>query len=170
MSLTAARLDPFRWLGLPMLACIVAALLLAAPVRVFGLRLPEPVWAMVPAFAWAVIRPSFLAPFAVLVMGLFYDAFWGGPLGLWVLSLMLVYAGVVLARSILVGQSKLIMWLWYAGMTAVAMGAGYLFCMIATATAPNPMSVLWQYLVTAALYPLADRLIERFEDADVRFR
>jgi rod shape-determining protein MreD len=28
----------------------------------------------------------------------------------------------------------------------------------------------WQFLATVVLYPFADRLIDRFEDADVRFR
>jgi rod shape-determining protein MreD len=35
---------------------------------------------------------------------------------------------------------------------------------------PNIFGVCWQFLATAALYPFAHRLIERFEDADVRFR
>jgi rod shape-determining protein MreD len=35
---------------------------------------------------------------------------------------------------------------------------------------PNLIAVGWQFLVTAALYPFAHILIERYEDADVRFR
>jgi rod shape-determining protein MreD len=31
-------------------------------------------------------------------------------------------------------------------------------------------AVAWQYLATILLYPFSHRLIERFEDADVRFR
>ncbi len=47
------------------------------------LQLPEPVFPMAPAFAWAMIRPSVLAPLVLLVMGLFLDLLWGGPIGLW---------------------------------------------------------------------------------------
>ena len=35
---------------------------------------------------------------------------------------------------------------------------------------PDPLSVGWQFLATILLYPFSHRLIERFEDADVRFR
>jgi len=36
--------------------------------------------------------------------------------------------------------------------------------------APGLVGVAWQFLATAILYPFAHRLIDRFEDADVRFR
>ena len=35
---------------------------------------------------------------------------------------------------------------------------------------PDPVSVVLQLSVTACLFPLAARLIARFEDADIRFR
>jgi rod shape-determining protein MreD len=50
------------------------------------------------------------------------------------------------------------------------MGAGYLFTMLQVKGAPDPIAVAWQFLATVVLYPFADRLIGRFEDADVRFR
>ena len=62
------------------------------------------------------------------------------------------------------------MWGWYGALTAVAMGAGYLFIMLDVQSMPSPLSLFWQFLATVVLYPFADRLIERFEDADVRFR
>jgi len=42
--------------------------------------------------------------------------------------------------------------------------------MLTAGVFPDPASTAMQLLVTVALYPLANRLIERFEDADVRFR
>ena len=35
---------------------------------------------------------------------------------------------------------------------------------------PQVVGMVWQYLATLLAYPFADYLIERFEDADVRFR
>nr|WP_269717030.1 hypothetical protein [Caulobacter sp. NIBR2454] len=153
-----------------MLMCIVAAILLAAPLRVFGFQAPEPMWAMVPAFAWGVIRPSVLAPFGLLILGLFFDGFWGGPIGLWALALLVVYAVVIALRNILSGQSRAMMLAWYAGCTALAMGVGYAFMIISELGRPSPLAMFWQFLITVALFPAADWLIERFEDSDVRFR
>lgn len=171
MSFRGARpLDPWRWIAAPAAACIGATILFAIPIRVFGLQLPEPVFPVIPVFAWAVIRPSVLAPFVILVMGLFLDVFWSGPLGLWALSLLVGYAGVLALRNMLTGQSRPIMWSWFAGITGLTMLAGYLFIMLDARAAPSLIAVSWQLLATSLLYPFAHRLIDRFEDADVRFR
>jgi rod shape-determining protein MreD len=171
MSLSAARpLNPWRWLALPALICIGVTMLFAAPFRVFGLQLPEPVFAMVPTFAWAVIRPSVLAPFGVLLLGLFLDSFWGGPMGLWGLSLLAAYATVLFMRNMMSGQSRSMMWAWFAGSTGIAMLAGFLFTMLDSLAIPSLVGVLWQFLATVLLFSFADYLVDQFEDADVRFR
>ncbi|MDO8409804.1 MAG: hypothetical protein Q7S93_07060, partial [Phenylobacterium sp.] len=140
------------------------------PVRVFGWGLPEPVFCMVPAFAWAVIRPSMLAPFGVLFLGLFLDLFWGGPIGLWALSLLVAYGAVLGARSMMVGQSRPMMWAWFAVACAVAELVAFLITQLTARATPNFLAVMWQFLATILLYPFAHRLIDRFDDADVRFR
>jgi rod shape-determining protein MreD len=144
--------------------------LLGIPLRVFGLQLPEPIWAMWPVFAWAMIRPSILAPFAVLATGLFLDIFWGGPMGFWGLSLLMAYGVVLRARSMLSGQGTPMMWAWFATVAAIAMGTGVIVALMTAQSTPSLFALLWQFLATIILYPLAHRLIERFEDADVRFR
>ncbi len=171
MSNSGARpLSPFRWLGVPILQVMAASMLFALPFRFAGFSLPEPVFALPVVFAWAVIRPSMLAPIGVMLMGLFLDLLWGGPSGLWAVCLLLPYGLVLAGRAMLAGQSRLIMWAWFCAATALALGAGYLLTMLAAQNAPNLASVGWQFLATIVLYPFADRLIDLFEDADVRFR
>ena len=166
----AAPLTPWRWLGVPMLQVLAATLVFALPLRFLGYGLPEPVFAMPAVFAWAVIRPSMLAPLAVMVLGLFLDLLWNTPTAFWAVCLLLPYGVVLAGRAMLAGQSQLMMWAWYAASTALTLGAGYLFTMLDAQNAPDPISVGFQFLATVVLYPFADRLIDRFEDADVRFR
>lgn len=169
--MSAARpLDPWRWLGIPFLQVLVATVLLGVPIRIWGLQLPEPLFALPVVFAWAVIRPSVLAPFGVLLMGLFCDVFWGAPLGLWAISLLVGYGVVLAGRNMVAGQSAGMLWAWYGLVAATAVGAGYLIVTMQTQMPPNLVSVGWQYLATIILYPFAHRLIETYEDADVRFR
>ena len=163
-------LQPLLWLGAPMLLCIVGVIVLGAPIRLFGLGLPEPVLPMVLAFSWAVIRPSVLGPFALLLTGLFIDLFWGAPLGLWTLSLLVAYFVALLARNLMVGQNGRVLWGWYAALCLLAFGCAYAFTTAEGGVAPNLVATATQLVVTAALYPLAHRLIDRFEDADIRFR
>jgi rod shape-determining protein MreD len=170
VSGSSGNLVAWQWIGVPFAACILLTVLFAIPLRVFGLQLPEPVFAMWPAFAWAMIRPSILGPTAVLLLGLFLDIYWGGPLGLWAIALLSAYAIVLSARTMMIGQSDVALVIWYAVVTAVAFAVGVLITMMKTSAIPNLYSVLWQYLATVVLYPFAQRHIERFEDADVRFR
>jgi rod shape-determining protein MreD len=164
------RLDPLSWLGLPSLACIAATMLFSAPIRIAGLGLPEPVFPLAIVFAWAVIRPSVLAPFLVLFLGLFLDLWWGGPLGLWGLSLLVAYSAPFSMRRVLSGLGWWGLGGWYAASTAAAMTVGVLLTMMIAGAAPGWLGVAFQFLASLALYPFSHRLIERFEDADVRFR
>ena len=116
----ARPLAPWRWIGVPLVQCLILTVLFSLPFRPFGLSLPEPIFPMVPAFAWAVIRHSMLAPAGVLLMGLFLDILWGAPMGLWALSLLLVYGAALIGRSMMAGQSFPVMWAWYAAATGLA--------------------------------------------------
>ena len=171
MSFQDARpLDPWRWIGVPTLLCLGATVLFAIPFRVFGLQLPEPVFPMAPAFAWAVIRPSILAPFMLLLMGLFLDLLWHNSIGFWGVSILIGYAAVLFSRNMMSGQSRLVLWIWFVVMVLMCMTAGYVMTTFDTGSPPSLTATFWQFLPTALLYPFCDRLIDRFEDADVRFR
>jgi rod shape-determining protein MreD len=111
-----------------------------------------------------------LAPFGVLLLGLFLDLFWGGPMGLWALSLLLAYAMALAMRSMMSGQSRIMMWAWFASAVAIMMLGGYLVTMLDSLAMPSLIAVFWQFLATVLLFPFAQSLVDRFEDADVRFR
>jgi rod shape-determining protein MreD len=163
-------LQPWRWIGLPALAAVGATVLLAAPFRIFGVGLPQPLFPVVLAFSWAVIRPSLLGPLALLIIGIFYDLLWGGPLGLWALALIAAYGLALGGRSLMAGQGGVVMGAWYGAACCLALGTAYLFATLVAHAQPSILAVIWQLLWTVALYPIAYRLIDRFEDADIRFR
>ncbi|MDI1364776.1 MAG: hypothetical protein PSX79_07915, partial [bacterium] len=94
----------------------------------------------------------------------------GGPMGLWGLSLLVGYAMVLSTRNMMTGQSRPMMWVWFAGVSAVTMIAGFLFSMLDSLAMPSLLAVFWQFLATALLFPFAHRLVDRYDDADVRFR
>ncbi len=156
------------WIVWPMLASLAATLLLMTPLRIDGLSLPEPVFPMVLAFAWAVIRPSVVGPIALLATGLFLDLLWGAPLGLWGLALLLAYGGAVVSRSLVTGRGTLMLSMWYLVLTVIAFTCAYITTMLRARMAPDLPSVLWQLVATLALFPLAQRLIAFFEDAEIR--
>ena len=163
-------LQPWRWIGVPALISVAATIVFAAPLRIFGLAAPEPIFPLALAFAWAVVRPSLLGPLVLLLLGLFQDLFWGGPLGLWAISFLLAYGLALLGRSLMVGQEIEVIGVWYLGSVLAAMVSAYVLTLINSHTAPNLVSVLWQFLATAVLFPLVQRILSEFRDADIRFR
>ena len=161
---------PQHWIFIPALLALAATLVLATPVRLFRLPLPEPIIPMVLAFAWPLIRPSIIAPLVLMLCGLFLDLLWGGPLGLWALMMLGVYGVILSARSLILGQETFVLFLWYAGSTLAAYFTAWLFVTLDVGTAPSLVGGLLQVAVTIALFPVANNLIQRFDDGDVRFR
>ena len=161
---------PMQWLILPALAAIAGTVILATPVHLFGLSLPEPILPLALAFAWPLIRPSVLAPLILLALGLFLDVFWYAPLGLWPLSLLVVYGAVLAARSLLAGQENVMLFAWYAACVIVAFFLAYMIVSLVAGNAPSLLALFWQIVPTLALFPVAAWMIEHFDDGDVRFR
>ena len=163
-------IGPTQWILYPALLVMAVTVLLATPVELFGLKLPEPVLPLVLAFAWPLIRPSMIAPAALFGLGLFLDLFWGGTQGLWPLCLLTVYGVVLGARSLLAGQQTQFLFVWYSVCVLVAFFMAYLIVTLATARPPSLLSLIGQVLPTLLLFPVADWMIQRFDDGDVRFR
>ncbi len=161
---------PLHWVIYPSLICMAATVALGTPVRVFGLPLPEPILPMILAFAWPLIRPSMLGPAMLLVTGLFEDLFMRTPLGFWTLALLGIYAAVLFARSLLTGQETKVLLGWWLSLVAAAFVYAYFFRMLDANVAPGIVPTLLQFAPTAALFPLAQMLVQRFDDGDVRFR
>lgn len=171
MSTQASRpMNALSWLVLPALACIAANLLLALPFRPFGLALPEPILALIPAYVWATVRPSILPPIILLGLGLCLDMIWGNALGLWPLSILVGYMAVMSVRGIISGQGHEANWIAFGLMGLLVELVAYMVTVISTHVAPNLVGVGWQWIVTTALYPIARRLIDQFEESDARYR
>jgi hypothetical protein len=73
-------------------------------------------------------------------------------------------------RAFLSGLGIWGLWAWYLAVCGGAMFAGWLVVAAWAGVAPNLFGFGLQFLVTGLLFPFAFRLIQRYEDADVRFR
>ncbi len=160
---------PLDWVIYPALAAMALTIVLATPLRLFGLTLPEPVFPLVLAFAWPMIRPSMLGPVVLFALGLFLDMFWGGAFGLWPLCLLAVYGVMLLARTFVAGQTTYINFMLYLGSVCVAFFMAYLVTVLRVGNAPSVMALAGQMIPTLLLFPVADWLMQRFDDNDVRF-
>jgi rod shape-determining protein MreD len=161
---------PVQWIFIPAGVTLVVTILLATPVELFGLHLPEPVIPMVLAFAWPLIRPSIIAPLVLALLGLLLDILTYGPLGLWGLALLAIYAVVLASRSFLIGQDTAVLFAWYGACCTLAFLMAYVVVSVIARNPPSLLSLIGQVVPTLLLFPFANQMIERFEDGDVRFR
>ena len=161
---------PTQWIVWPALVAVAVTLILATPVKLFGLTLPEPVIPMLLAFAWPLVRPSIVAPVVLLALGLFLDIFWGGQMGLWAVALLAIYGAILASRSILLGQETVVLFVWYAGSVLMAFALVYIIRTLAAHNAPSLLALFGQVAPTLLLFPFANAMIDRFDDGDVRFR
>jgi rod shape-determining protein MreD len=161
---------PVQWILIPAAVTLAVTIILATPVQLFGLHLPEPVIPMVLAFAWPLIRPSVVAPLMLTLLGLILDILTYGPLGLWPLALLAIYAVVLASRSFLIGQDTAVLFVWYAACCSLAFLLAYLLVTLIAGNPPSLLSLVGQVVPTLLLFPFANRMIERFDDGDVRFR
>jgi rod shape-determining protein MreD len=161
---------PLDWIGVPALVCVALSVAFATVVRFIGFPPPEPIFPMMLAFAWPLIRPSIIGPVALLALGLFEDLLLGTPMGLWALALVGVYAGILSTRHLIIGQDSRVLFGWWAGSASAAYFAAYLIVWASSGAAPSLIDAALQLFVTLALFPFANNLVQRFDDGDVRFR
>ncbi|MNJ23471.1 hypothetical protein D3C77_178570 [compost metagenome] len=82
----------------------------------------------------------------------------------------MVYGVILLAAKFLSGQATIVLFALYVISTGLAFAVAYAVTLMDVGNAPSVLAVAGQVIPTLLLFPLADWLIERFDDADVRFR
>lgn len=162
-------ITPWDWILAPALMAIALTVALATPFKLYGLYLPEPIAPFILAFAWPLIRPSFIAPVVLAGLGVFLDMFLGAPMGLWTLSLMLVYGVLLTVRSYLLGQDNLVVFGLFLLASLIFFAFATLLMTIYAGAMPRLWGVAEQMLATCLLFPVVLILMDRYVQTDVRF-
>jgi len=163
-------IGPWDWILAPALISIAFTIILATSFQPFGFFLPEPVSPLILAFTWPLIRPSYIAPFVLGALGLFLDMFWGGPLGFWTLSLMLVYGVLLTLRTYIVGQDWIVVFGIFLLTEVIFFAFGALLITIDAGAVPRLWGAVEQAFATTLLFPCVLYLLEKYVHADVRFQ
>ena len=161
------NVGPWRWLestlrGLtPLVLTLAFVLLSVLHLPVPGFAPVTPWLSLMAVYYWSIYRPDLLPLVATFLLGLVQDSLSGTPLGLNVLVLLLVQGVVVSQRRFFHSQTFLVEW-W--GFMLVAPGAVLVSWVIVSSyhgvlVAPRPL--VFQLLLTMALYPAITWLFAR---------
>lgn len=168
-AIASRVIGPWEWIFLPALLALTLTIVLATPLQIFGLHLPEPVAPLALAFIWPLIRPSYIAPLVLAGLGLFLDVYWSAPMGFYTLTLMLVYGVLVMVRSYVVGQDWRVVFGIYVATEIVFFGTGVLLVALDTGSVVRLIGVAEQLIATTFLFPLIPYMLDKYVHADVRF-
>ncbi len=149
----ARRLDLAARHAMPAAVTLALLLLATAPVGLPGQAQLLPALAMVSVFHWSVLRPIDLSPPVVFVLGLLADLLGLAPVGVMLLSLLLLQAVVLRWRRTLLGRHFALLWASFAAVALAASALDWLlFCLLSLRLLPvAPM--LFQAAVAIAIYP-----------------
>ncbi len=146
LDLLARNLWPF---ALTILLVIVTQV----PLHVTAFSPIIPSLALIAVYYWTIHRPDLMPVWAVFLIGLFQDLLGAGPMGIGILTLLAVQVMVVAQRRFFASASFFVIWLIFM---LIAAGAHLLLWLLTTAYAGQviePSPVIFQYLVTIAIYP-----------------
>jgi rod shape-determining protein MreD len=147
------QLDVAARHAFPAVSTIVLMLLAETPFGFANQATLLPAITLACVYFWSLVRPAAMPPPVVFMIGLLLDLLGYLPLGVGVLTLLVVHGLVVRWRQVLTRQSFPTVWLVFAGFSA---GAAALSWTLTALLSFRPLSVgpaLFQAVLTVALYP-----------------
>ena len=155
------RLDIAARHAFPMGCTILLMLLTEAP---FGIAdqttlLPAVTFACV--YFWTLFRPAAMPPPVVFMTGVLFDLLGYLPLGVGVLTLLVLHGLVLRLRVVLLRQRFLAVWLSFAGFGACAAVLDWLLTILLSFSWVSIGPTVFEALLAAAVYPALAILFSR---------
>jgi len=155
------QLDAASRQSFPAACTALLLLLLASPLGLPGQAQLQPAAALACVFFWSVFRPGSMPPPVVFLLGLLSDLLGLAPLGTGVLVLLITYGLAVQWRRVLAQQGFLVVWLVFVVVAAGAASLGWLLTSLLTFRLLPGNAALFQFGITAGLYPMLATLFTR---------
>jgi rod shape-determining protein MreD len=142
----------------PTLVGLAGVALLALPIRLFWGVVPTPILPLIVVFFWAIYAPSYLPAGSVFAIGLLQDFLTGAPLGLWPAVYLFTQYLVLSQRSYFLGRELRVVWFGFAFVAGAASFVVWAVMSLMSGGVLPAQALLWQAVVTAAVYPVFARL------------
>jgi rod shape-determining protein MreD len=155
--------DFLPWL-IPFVSGVVAVFLSMVPLHLPGLAIATPAFALMAIYHWTLYRPDLVPSGAVFALGLMLDLLDGTPyIGISSLIFLIVRGLVVLGQRRLANQAFAIVWAGFLAVAGVAIALEWVFLSVLSLTSLAPRPFIFQLVVTAAVFPLADYVLAQLQ-------
>ena len=158
LDIIARRVTPF---GLTVLLVLFNIL----PMQIPGLSRVMPLFPLMSIYIWAVHRPGLLPAYAVFLIGFLQDTLIGTPIGLHIVTYLLVYGTVVWQRRFLAGKPFAVIWVGFSLVAAGATIANWIVLSLFYLEAIQIDSLVFQYLLSLGVFPILSWFFMRWQFA-----
>ena len=148
------KLDSASRMAFPGACTALLMLLAGAPLGLPAQAQLLPALTLACVFFWSVFRPGSMPPPLVFVLGLLADLLGLAQPGTGVLTLLLAQAVALHWRYVIIRQQFALVWLLFVVVAAGASLLGYALTCLLTFRALPAGAALFQFILTAGLYPL----------------
>jgi rod shape-determining protein MreD len=147
------RMDIAARHAFPAAGTVVLMLLAGAPLGIADQAALLPAVTLAGVYFWSLHRPAAMPPPVVFAIGLLFDLLGYLPLGVGVLSLLIVHGVAARWRSALTGRGLVRAWLAFAGVAVGAALLGWVLTALLSFRLLPIEPALFQAVLTIALYP-----------------
>ncbi len=156
--------------SLPMLVIYLLALFYLVPKHIGGLSAIMPPVHLAAVFIWAVLRPDDLSFILLALLGMIIDVATALPFGLSALTYTLFLLLIISQRRYIQNEGFATMWGYFALTLLLLQIMLWTICSLFYNQLLPISACLWQWLITALLYPLLHGLLYPLVEKLTRFR
>jgi rod shape-determining protein MreD len=156
LDIIARCLTPF---GLTVLLVLINVL----PLQVPGLSRVMPLFPLMSIYLWTVHHPELMPAYAVFLIGFLQDALISTPIGMHILSYLMVYGIVIWQRRFLAGKPFAVIWVGFSLVAAGAMVTSWLLFSLYYMEFFQPKALAYQYLLSLGAFPLLSWFFMRWQ-------
>jgi rod shape-determining protein MreD len=147
------QLDIASRRSFPAASAALALLVLAAPLGIPAQPEIQAALALICVFFWSLFRPDSMTPVVVFFLGLLVDLVGYAPLGVNILTVLIVHGLAMRWRRVMVRQGFLVVWILFVVIAAGAAVLEWLLTSVLTFHLLPPWPAIFLAAVAAGLYP-----------------
>ena len=147
------RLDIAARHAFPASCTLLLMLLTLTPLGIADQAVLLPAVTLACVYFWSLFRPAAMPPPVVFTIGLMLDLLGYLPIGVGVLTLLIVHGVAVRLRQMLTQQGFIAVWLVFGGFAITASLLSWALTSVLTVRLLPIGPALFQAVLTAALYP-----------------
>ncbi|MFB0952511.1 MAG: rod shape-determining protein MreD [Rhodospirillales bacterium] len=159
------RVDRFARDLTPFALTFMLIVINAIPFHIPSFAQVTPLLPLIGIYFWAVYRPDLMPAATVFLIGILHDFVSGLPVGVSAFIFLVVLGATLAQRSFFFGKSFVIVWFGFMMVAGGALALEWFLLSIFAGDLVQARSAIYQFGLTAAIFPFLAWLFTRWQQA-----